>query len=108
MAVVGPFIAYGIYRLGRKLNLSFAVTVFFAAMLGDLGTYIVTSVQLALAFPAEVGGFFASFAKFASIFGITQIPLAISEGLLTVIVMNLLIKYNMPELNHLNIAKGAN
>ena len=107
MAVVGPFIAYGIYQLGRKLNLSFAVSIFLAAMLGDLGTYIITSVQLALAFPAEVGGFIASFVKFASIFGITQIPLAISEGLLTVIVMNLLIKYNMPELNHLNIAKGA-
>lgn len=107
MAVVGPFIAYVIYKVGRKVNLSFAVSVFLAAMLGDLGTYIVTSIQLSLAFPAEVGGFFASFTKFASIFGITQIPLAISEGLLTVIVMNLLLKYNSTELHHLNIVKEA-
>jgi len=107
MAVVGPFIAYGIYKLGRKMKLSFAVSVFLAAMLGDLGTYIVTSVQLSLAFPAEVGGFFASFIKFAGIFGITQIPLAISEGLLTVIVMNLLIKYNMTELTNLPTIKEA-
>lgn len=107
MAVVGPFIAYGIFILGRKLNVSFAVSVFLAAMLGDLGTYIVTSVQLALAFPADVGGFFASFAKFAGIFGLTQIPLAISEGLLTVIVMNLLLKYNMPDLHHLPTVKEA-
>ena len=63
MAVVGPFIAYGIYQLGRKLNLSFAVSIFLAAMLGDLGTYIITSVQLALAFPAEVGGFICLFCK---------------------------------------------
>nr|WP_243459354.1 energy-coupling factor ABC transporter permease [Metabacillus bambusae] len=107
MAIVGPFIAYGVYRLGRKLNLSFAISVFLAAMLGDLGTYLVTSVQLALAFPAEVGGFLASFVKFASIFGLTQIPLAVSEGLLTVIVMNLLLKYNMSELHHLPTVKEA-
>src|SRR3954452_13035877 len=101
MAVVGPLLAYGVFKFGRKMNLSLAVVVFLAAMLGDLGTYLVTSVQLALAFPAEVGGFVASFVKFASIFGFTQVPLAISEGLLTVIVMNLLQKYNMAELKQL-------
>jgi cobalt/nickel transport system permease protein len=52
-----------------------------------------------------VGGFAASFSKFAAIFAFTQIPLAISEGLLTVIVMNLLQKYNMPELNQLPAVK---
>lgn len=108
MAVVGPMLAFGIFKLGRKLNLPFAVSIFLAAMMGDLGTYIVTSVQLALAFPADVGGFSASFVKFASIFGITQIPLAISEGLLTVIVMNLLQKYNLPELSKLQMLKEAN
>ncbi|MGM7722945.1 energy-coupling factor ABC transporter permease [Metabacillus sp. Hm71] len=107
MAVVGPFIAYAIFKVGRKLNMSFAVSVFLAAMLGDLGTYIMTSIQLSLAFPAEVGGFFASFAKFVSIFGLTQIPLAISEGLLTVIVMNLLLKYNQSELHLINNVKEA-
>lgn len=103
MAVVGPLLAYGVYLLGRKLNLSFSVNVFLAAMLGDLGTYVVTSFQLSLAFPAEVGGVMTSFAKFASIFALTQIPIAISEGLLTVIVMNLISKYNMSELKLLNI-----
>ncbi|EIT83844.1 protein cbiM [Fictibacillus macauensis ZFHKF-1] len=94
MAVVGPLLSYGIYKLGRKLNWSFAVSVFLAAMLGDLGTYVVTSVQLALAFPT--GGFLASFTKFVSIFGLTQVPLAVSEGLLTVVMLNILRKYNMP------------
>ena len=74
----------------QKVGLSFSLAIFFAAMLGDLGTYIVTSVQLALAFPSEVGGFMASFTKFAGIFALTQIPLAVSEGILTVIVMNFL------------------
>ncbi|PWA12207.1 cobalamin biosynthesis protein CbiM [Pueribacillus theae] len=103
MAVVGPFIAYGVFKGGSKLNLSFSVCVFLAAMLGDLGTYVITSIQLALAFPSEVGGVLGSFYKFSSIFAITQIPLAISEGLLTVIVMNLIKKYNMSELRQLDV-----
>ncbi|MCH7321957.1 energy-coupling factor ABC transporter permease [Solibacillus sp. MA9] len=106
MAIVGPFIAVGVYKLATKWDLSFSVAVFFAAMLGDLGTYVMTSVQLALAFPSEVGGILGSFQKFASIFALTQIPLAISEGLLTVMIMNFLQKYNMKELIQLRILKA--
>ena len=65
-----------------------------AALLSDLATYLTTSVQMALAFPAPAGGIVESFVKFVSIFAITQIPLAISEGILTVIVFNLLQQYN--------------
>ncbi|MFJ8258883.1 energy-coupling factor ABC transporter permease [Peribacillus asahii] len=103
MAVVGPIIAYLVYKGATKAGWSFSVAVFLAAALGDLGTYVMTSVQLALAFPSEVGGFMASFTKFAGIFALTQIPLAISEGLLTVIVMNFLKKYNVSELKALRV-----
>ncbi len=103
MAIVGPMIAYAVFKGAQKIGLSFSLAVFFAAMLGDLGTYVVTSVQLALAFPSEVGGFMASFTKFAGIFALTQIPLAISEGILTVIVMNFLKKYNVSELKALRV-----
>lgn len=103
MAIVGPFIAYGIYKGATKIGLNFSFAVFLAAALGDLGTYVITSIQLALAFPSEVGGFFASFGKFASIFALTQIPLAISEGILTVLVMNFLKKYNVSELKALRL-----
>ncbi|MGE7918126.1 energy-coupling factor ABC transporter permease [Viridibacillus sp. NPDC093762] len=108
MAVVGPLIAYGVYKGTSKAGLPFAFAVFLAATLGDLGTYLVTSIQLALAFPSEVGGFFASFTKFSSIFALTQIPLAISEGILTVVIMNFLKKYNVAELKALRVlSKGA-
>ncbi|APH07046.1 energy-coupling factor ABC transporter permease [Bacillus weihaiensis] len=107
MAVVGPFIVFGVFTFAKKIGLSFTLSIFLAAMLGDLGTYFITSIQLALAFPAEVGGFIASFTKFASIFALTQIPLAISEGLLTVIVMNILTKYNTTELKQLKLIKEA-
>lgn len=106
MAVVGPFAAYGIFRLSEKLSLPFRLSVFLAAGLADLVTYMITSFQLALAFPDPVGGFWGSFAKFAGIFAITQIPLAISEGLLTVVVFNALKKYNYPELEEMKVIRA--
>lgn len=105
MAIVGALVSYGVYKLCRKMNLSTSVSVFFAAFLGDLLTYVTTSIQLALAFPSEVGGIVASMVKFMSIFAVTQIPLAISEGILTVIVFNLLTVYSSKELKELAVIK---
>jgi cobalt/nickel transport system permease protein len=105
MAIAGPFAAFWIYRLTMKLSGKQRLAIFFAAALADLLTYVITSIQLALAFPAPVGGVMASFAKFAGIFAITQIPLAISEGLLTVLVWNWLQSYNPQELELLNLIK---
>ena len=105
MAIVGPFVAWAIYKLARALGASLAVGVFLAACLGDLMTYVTTSVQLALAFPDPVGGFMASFAKFAGIFAITQIPLAISEGLMTVLIFNALARFNPAELRNLGFGR---
>ncbi|WP_433543353.1 energy-coupling factor ABC transporter permease [Neomoorella humiferrea] len=103
MAVVGPFVAYGFYRLVRRLNGSIPLAVFLAATLGDLMTYVTTSLQLALAFPAQPGGVLASMLKFMGIFAVTQLPLAVSEGILTVVVFNLLTAYNKNELQELSI-----
>lgn len=93
MAVVGPLVSFGIYKLMKKNGGKSTVSVFVAAALGDLITYIVTSLQLALAYPDPSGGFMASASKFMSIFALTQIPLAIAEGLLAVIVYNLIVEY---------------
>ncbi|GAB6275167.1 MAG: energy-coupling factor ABC transporter permease [Peptococcaceae bacterium] len=103
MAVVGPFVAYGVYKLSQRLKAPLWLSVFLAAALADLLTYVVTALQLAMAFPAEIGGFTASFAKFTGIFAVTQIPLAVSEGLLTVIIFNLLTVYNKQELRELAV-----
>lgn len=85
MAIVGPLVAWGIWRLLHK-KMRDGIVVFLAAALADLITYVVTALQLALAHPDPVGGFAASFTKFVGIFAVTQIPLAISEGLLTVLI----------------------
>ena len=78
------------------------VTVFLAAFLGDLFTYCVTSLQLATAYPSEVGGIGASLVKFLGIFATTQIPLAIIEGILTVVIVIGLETYAGEELKSLN------
>jgi cobalt/nickel transport system permease protein len=83
MGIVGPVCAWGIYRLTGP-SLSTSVSVFLAAFLGDLMTYVTTSVQLALAFP--VPGFSEALMKFMIIFAYTQLPLAVAEGLLTVVI----------------------
>ncbi len=107
MAIVGPFAAYAVFRLARSLKASLAISVFLAAGLADLLTYVTTSVQLAWAFPDPAGGFAASFAKFAGIFAVTQIPLAVSEGLLTVLIFNALARFNPAELRAMKLAERS-
>jgi len=101
MAVAGPLVAYGVFRVLRRPGGPLWPAVFLAAAAGDLATYLVTSVQLALAFPAVEGGVAASFYKFAGIFAFTQLPLAVSEGLLTVLVINFLNAHSGNELQEL-------
>lgn len=103
MAIVGPFVSYGVFRVLATLGQSRSLTVFMAACLGDLATFVTTSAQLAWAFPDPVGGVQTSFIKFASIFALTQVPIAISEGLLTVLVINAMARYNERELNALPV-----
>ena len=91
MAIVGPFVGYFVFMALKDKNRN--VAVFLAAMFADLLTYIMTSFQLALAHPDAISGFMGSFTKFVGIFAVTQIPLAIGEGILTVIVYNLLVEY---------------
>ena len=90
MAIVGPWVSWCIWRVAGKLGASIAVSVFLASALGDVATYVTTSVQLALAYPDPASGFIGAVLKFGGIFAITQIPLAIAEGLLTVVAMNAL------------------
>jgi cobalt/nickel transport system permease protein len=107
MGVVGPFVGYGLYRLGKKLRLPLSGSIFIAASLADLATYVTTSMQLALAFPDPSGGFSASLAKFLTVFAFTQLPLAVSEGLLTVLIFNFIRKYNNSELTDLGFSQVA-
>ncbi len=105
MAIVGPFAACGIYWLLKKIRCPLWFNVFLAAFCSDLLTYVTTSLQLAAAYPDPSGGVVASLIKFGGIFAVTQIPLAISEGLLTVLIMNFLTAYSKQNLIGLNVLR---
>jgi len=87
MAIIGPLFTILLFKAGKKLKLNRSANVFTAASMGCFFAYIVTSVQLALAYPSEAGGVAASAVKFLSVFAPTQVPLAIVEGLLTVLIV---------------------
>jgi len=106
MGIVGPLVSYGIYKSSKKLGAPLWLSVFLSATIGDLMTYVTTSFQLGLAFPSATGGVMASALKFMSIFAFTQVPLAISEGILTVMVINVLNAYSQKELRFLGVFTG--
>ena len=100
MAIAGPIVSWAIYRFLKKTGVNKKVTVFVAAFLGDLFTYCVTSVELAAAYHA--GGFGAALVKFLANFAATQIPLAVIEGILTVVIVIGLETYASEELKDLS------
>ncbi|MCX8150715.1 MAG: energy-coupling factor ABC transporter permease [Candidatus Bathyarchaeota archaeon] len=104
MGIIGPIVAYMIWLTCKKMRLSNSVGIFFAAALGDLLTYIVTSIQLAFVFPTGTG-FFNAFLKFSGVFAITQIPLAIGEGILAVMLFDFLAKYKGQLLDKMKVIK---
>ncbi|HIV14061.1 MAG TPA: energy-coupling factor ABC transporter permease [Candidatus Pullilachnospira stercoravium] len=106
MAVAGPLVSFGVYKLGKKLKVPLYINVFLAAFLGDLFTYCVTAVQLGLAqhadttLPAAIG-------RFLLVFAPTQLPLAVIEGLLTCMIVMGLETYAKPELRAVGFLKEA-
>ena len=107
MGIAGPLVSFGLYRLWRKLGLPRLAGVFAAAFAGDLITYCVTSIQLALANPSPEGGVAASAVAFLGVFAPTQLPLAMIEGILTMLVVLGLETYARPELRTIGYLKEA-
>ena len=83
MGIAGPFVGWLAYKGMMKAKVSLVPTAFAVAFLANLSTYIVTALQLALAYPTD-GSIMTSFVTFFGIFAITQIPLAVVEGILFV------------------------
>jgi len=104
MGIVGPALAFGVWVIGRKTRLPISVTVFIAVALSDLATYVATSAQLAFAFPSAAG-FFDSFYAFGAIYAVTQIPLAIGEGLLAVLLFDFLVNYKGKLLSSMKVIR---
>jgi cobalt/nickel transport system permease protein len=104
MGIVGPAIGFGVWIIGRKARLPTSAVVFTAVALSDLGTYVTTSAQLALAQPLAAT-FWDSFVSFGAIYAVTQIPLAIGEGILAVLLFDFLVKYKGKLLSSMKVIK---
>lgn len=97
MAIAGPFLSWLLFRIFEKAKVNRKMSVFLAAFFGDLFTYCVTAVQLAMAHNSATT-FGIALKENLIIFAGTQIPLAIVEGILTVVVIIGLESYARPEL----------
>ncbi|QJW49311.1 energy-coupling factor ABC transporter permease [bacterium BFN5] len=90
MGVIGAFTAWGVFNLIRILRLSDQIAVFLAAVIGDLATYGIAAGQLAWAVSEPAGGLSGAYGKFLALFAITQLPLALIEGALSVAIYKLI------------------
>lgn len=92
MAIGGPLAGYVLYRVLKNTPVHIYLTVFIVTAVADLVTYIITSLELALAYPAQAGGFLTSFTAFFMIFAVTQVPLAIVEGCVLALVFKYVVQ----------------
>lgn len=102
MGIAGPLAGYAVYKGATKAGLNLYFAVFMAASLADIVTYVVTSLQLALAFPAA-SGILTSFKAFMAIFAVTQFPLAIVEGVATSLMFKYILHSRSDVLVRLNV-----
>ncbi|MDR2700780.1 MAG: energy-coupling factor ABC transporter permease [Nitrososphaerota archaeon] len=105
MGIAGPAVGFAIWMIFKRAKLSPSVGIFTSVALSDLVTYVVTSIQLALAYPSE-GSVLAAFTKFAAIYAVTQIPIAIAEGIVAVLIFSFLAKHKGNILSLLKVIKS--
>jgi cobalt/nickel transport system permease protein len=105
MAIAGPFLSFGIYKLCQALKVNKYAGIFLAATLGDIFTYCITAFELALAYPSAHGGVLASAVKFLAVYAPTQGPLAVIEGILSVVIIMALESYAQSELTEIGYIK---
>ncbi len=106
MGVAGPFVAYIVFKAMTKAKVCTPVKVFFTAFLAVMVTYTVTAVQLALNFGLDNGNFITFFIDYIAIFAVTQVPLAIVEGILFMIFIDYLERAR-PDLTEKVFPKGG-
>ena len=93
MGIAGPACGLLFWVLLKKATNNIPVSMFFAALFADLFTYVVTAFQMTLNHGQSV----SAFVDFMTNYAVTQIPLAIIEGILFFMFTTYLLN-NKPEL----------
>jgi cobalt/nickel transport system permease protein len=102
MAVCGAFAAVFSYYLLQKLRAPQWLAVFGASFISNMAIYSCTSAQLAIAFAGSTAAFGSNLVKFLAIFAVTQLPLAVIEGIFTVFAFRYIQKTNQEDLQIIN------
>lgn len=85
MGVAGPWAAAGVLAAGDRRGWSPNITLAAATLAANLGTYVTTALQLALAHPDATHGIGGALGTYLGLFGVVQIPVAIAEAALTAV-----------------------
>lgn len=104
MGIAGPFIAWLLYKGSNKIGIKTSIAIFLAAFSADIVTYLTTATQLALSFPIPT--FESALLKFLAIFAPWQVPFAVVEGILTVIIWDYIVKLRPDILEKLNLIQS--
>ncbi|MBP3088237.1 energy-coupling factor ABC transporter permease [Corynebacterium sp. sy017] len=105
MAIVGPWVGYACWSALRKAKIGIEVAIFGAAFFADISTYMVTATQLALAHHG--GNFFSALGSFLALYAPTQLPLALIEAIVTVLIIRALKSIAAAELIRLGVMTSS-
>ena len=100
MGIAGPAAGLLVWILLRKVTKNIPVCLFFATLVADLFTYVITAIQMTL----DHGKSVEAFVDFMTNYAATQVPLAIIEGILFFLFATYLMT-NKPEI--FDIAAGG-
>lgn len=83
MGIMGSLAAWLVFTCLRKTgHVSLGPAVFCAVVFANCVTYLITSLQIALAYPAD-GNVLTVFLAAAAAFSVVQIPLTLAEGIIS-------------------------
>jgi len=83
MGIIGPLVGLLIWKILRRSGTGVFISMVAAAAVADFMTYVVTALQMTLnVVTANNASFVNAFVDFMSVYAVTQIPLAIIEGLI--------------------------
>ena len=83
MGIIGPLVGLVFWKILRKANVSVFPSMLVAAFFADLITYVVTAIQMTLnVVTANNADFVDSFVDFMTTYAVTQVPLALIEGII--------------------------
>lgn len=83
LGVVCPWVTWGVWVMLRRSGRSEGVALGVATAIGDVATYAATAGQLAFAQQSAGVELLPSWLSILGVFAVTQVPIAIAEGVLT-------------------------